>query len=120
MDRHILRIRVDGRIWEWDNVAEEWLLIKHRLMGAYQAGVVEGWRDLPKPALTNKRARFYFTVRGWHEIGQHVYAAARQRGHVVSVLRRREPAASQVVYRDAWQVAILPRKQGRSPRDDHD
>ncbi len=105
----ILRIRVDGRIWDYDEIAEEWRVIRERLMGPIAAGLTgEYWRGLPAPRITNPRARFYFTELGWHLVGQHVYAEAVRRGHVVSVIRRREPPASQVVYRDEWQVAILP------------
>jgi hypothetical protein len=115
MHRFILRIRVDGKIWRYDDVANQWRVIRECLTGAFDAGISgECWRGLPAPALTNKRARFYFTERGWHEVGQHVYAEAKRRGHVVSVLRRREPLDSQVVYRDEWQVAILPDKRRRS------
>lgn len=109
MSRCILRIKVDGRIWKYSQIFEQYLLIKEGHMGPSSAGIRgECWRGLPAPALTNKRARFYFTELGWHKVGQHVYAEAKRRGHVVSVLRRAEPKASQVVYRDEWQVAILP------------
>lgn len=66
--------------------------------------------------MSNKRARFYFTERGWHEVGQYVYPEAKRRGFVVSVIRRREPADSPVVFRDEWQVAILPDKRRRHKR----
>ena len=108
----ILRIRVDGKVWGYDEVAEQWRVVRERLMGPIDAGVRgDCWRGLPAPAVTNPRARFYFTERGWHAVGQHVYAEAKRRGHVVSVLRRREPADSQVVFRDEWQVAILPNRR---------
>jgi hypothetical protein len=108
----ILRIRVDGRIWNYDDVAAEWQIIGVKLMGPGMAGLRgEVWRGLPSPPLMNPRARFYFTKLGWHEVGQHVYAEVKRRGHVVSVIRRRGPSRSQVVYRDAWQVALLPRRR---------
>lgn len=71
------------------------------------------WRlRLRAPALTNPRARFYFTERGWQRVGRVVAAEARRRGHLVQVIRRKNPPRSQVVYRDADQVALLP---GRRP-----
>ena len=92
-------------------------------MGPGSAGLRgDVWRNLPAPELTNRRARFYFTERGWHDIGQHVLAEVLRRGHVVSVIRRREPADSQIVYRDDWQVAVLPGKcrPPQAKRSNHD
>jgi hypothetical protein len=71
------------------------------------------WRDLPSPDLTNPRARFYFTEEGWQRYGRHVYQSALDAGHQLTVIRRKNPDPSQVVYRDRWQVAILPRKPRR-------
>jgi hypothetical protein len=69
--------------------------------GPFSAGIAGPcWHGLPRPKIENNRARFYFTERGWHAVGQHVYAEAKRRGHVVSVLRRKEPSDSQIVYRD--------------------
>jgi hypothetical protein len=63
---------------------------------------------LRSPNIANRRARFYFTERGWRKVGRHVAGEARRIGHIVKVIRRKEPARSQVVYRDALQVALLP------------
>jgi hypothetical protein len=54
------------------------------------------------------RDHFFFTEAGWKRYGRHVYAAARRRGHRLRLIRRKNPAPSQVVYRNAFQVAILP------------
>jgi hypothetical protein len=78
------------------------------LRGVFTAGVSEGMGDIPFPRLSNPRARFYFTEAGWEKYGRHVYAAARKQGHAVRVIRRKNPAHSQIVYQDAYQVAILP------------
>ena len=78
------------------------------LRGAFTGGVTEGFRDLPTPNITNRRARFYFTEAGWELFGRHVAADARQQARVVRVLRRKQPRPSQIVYQDAYQVAILP------------
>jgi hypothetical protein len=80
-----------------------------RLMGAYNAGVVgEAWGDLPMPMLSNPRVRFWFTERGWRVYGLRVAAEARASGRVFRVIRRKNPPRSMVVYRDDWQVALLP------------
>jgi hypothetical protein len=67
-------------------------------------------RGLRSPSIGNRRARFYFTERGWRKVGRHVTAEARRLGHVVKVIRRKEPERSQIIYRDALQVAILAQK----------
>jgi hypothetical protein len=74
----------------------------------FTAGLSEGLGDIPFPRITNPRARFFFTEAGWKRYGRHVYAAARRRGHRIRLIRRKNPAPSQVVYRDAFQVAVLP------------
>lgn len=70
---------------------------------------------LRAPSLSNPRARFYFTEAGWKQVGLAVAARARRLGHVVRVMRQKEPLASQVIYRDTLQLAILPsqRQRGR-------
>lgn len=78
------------------------------LRGVFTAGLSEGLGDIPFPSISNPRARFFFTEAGWKRYGRHVYAAARRRGHRIRLIRRKNPASSQVVYRDAFQVAILP------------
>jgi hypothetical protein len=77
-------------------------------MGAFLAGIA-GF-DLKMPNITNPRARFYFTEAGWEQVGKAVAANARREGRVVKVIRRKNPEASQIVYQDALQVAIIPLK----------
>ena len=80
-----------------------------RLMGAFNAGVAdEAWGDLPMPVLSNPRVRFWFTERGWRAYGLRVAAEARASGRAFRVIRRKNPSKSMVVYRDDWQVALLP------------
>lgn len=62
--------------------------------------------------LESPKARFYFTEAGWRRAGRRIAAEARDRGHVVRVIRRKEPEASRVVYRDELQVAVLPERRG--------
>jgi hypothetical protein len=80
-----------------------------RLMGAFNARIAVGaWDDLPMPLLYNPRVRFWFTERGWRAYGLRVAAGARASGRAYRVLRRKNPSKSIVVYRDDWQVALLP------------
>jgi len=66
-------------------------------------------QGLCSPSISNRRARFYFTERGWSKVGRHVAAGAHRLAHVVKVIRPKEPDHSQVIYRDALQVAVLPK-----------
>jgi hypothetical protein len=63
------------------------------------------------PGFDSRKARFYFTQAGWRCVGRVIAVEARRRGHVVRVIRRKKPRASQVVYCDALQVAILPSRR---------
>ncbi|MEJ2375193.1 MAG: hypothetical protein P8Y71_07115 [Pseudolabrys sp.] len=78
------------------------------LRGIETFGAEMDRRGLRAPPLSQPRARFYFTERGWAQVGRHVAAAARRDGYVVKVIRRKQPRRSQVVYRDDLQVALLP------------
>jgi hypothetical protein len=78
-------------------------------MGAFSAGVAQGaWDDLPTPMVSNPRVRFWFTERGWRAYGLRVAAQARASGRPFRVIRRKNPPRSMVLYRDDWQVALLP------------
>ncbi len=80
-----------------------------RLMGAFNANLAVGaWSDLPAAPLSNPRVRFWFTERGWRAHGLRVAAAARASGRTFRIIRRKNPPESMVVYRDDWQVAVLP------------
>jgi hypothetical protein len=68
-------------------------------------------RRLRSPLIRNRRARFYFTERGWDEVGRYVASEARGKGFLMRVIRRKNPEASQIVYRDAFQVALLHSKE---------
>ena len=83
-----------------------------RLMGAFNAGVADqAWGDLPAVAPSNPRARFWFTERGWRAYGLRVVAEARASGRTFRVIRRKNPSKSMVIYRDDWQVALLPDRE---------
>jgi hypothetical protein len=64
-------------------------------------------RGLWAPLIQNPRARFYFTERGWEKVGKFVASDARQKGFLMRVIRRKNPPASQIVYQDDFQVALL-------------
>jgi hypothetical protein len=83
-----------------------------KMVGAsygWLAAVMEE-RGLRAPCITNQRARFYFTKLGWSRVGKYIAAEARRAGHIVKVIRRKEPDESQVLYRDELQLALLVRK----------
>jgi hypothetical protein len=64
----IYRVVGESSEWVWseESGAMEISLSPGRLMGAFNAGVAdEAWGDLPMPALSNPRVRFWFTERGW-------------------------------------------------------
>jgi hypothetical protein len=82
-----------------------------RLQGVSSFGVEMNRHGLRSPRISNPRVRFYFTERGWVKVGRHVAAEARRAGHIVKVIRRKQPERSQVVYRDLLQLAVLPRRQ---------
>jgi hypothetical protein len=106
----IYRILIDTINYELDETTQNLQEVPSgtNLRGVFTAGLGEGFGDIPNPNLTNPRVRFYFTEAGWQKYGRNVYAAARRRGHTIRVIRRKNPAKSQIVYQDAYQVAILP------------
>jgi hypothetical protein len=61
--------------------------------------------------LDNRKVRFYFTEKGWRQAGRLIAVEAREKGHAVRVIRRKEPHESQVVFRDELQLAILPNRR---------
>lgn len=80
-----------------------------QLMGAYNAGFFD-LGDLPAPHVANPRTRFWFTEQGWKDYGRHLLADAHRSGRTFRLLVQKNPPRSAVVYRDKWQVALLPVK----------
>lgn len=78
------------------------------LRGGFVAGL-EGFH-LPAPEFQHRRTRFYFTEKGWQEVGKAIAARARREHRMIRILRRKNPLPSQIVFEDNLQVAILPRK----------
>lgn len=109
----IYRILIDSVDYLHDEATNELITPPSgtRMRGVFVAGFSAGLGDIPFPRLSNQRARFYFTEAGWKKYGRNVYAAAQRGGHVVRLIRLKNPARSQIVYQDAYQVAILPERK---------
>jgi hypothetical protein len=99
----------------WLRLAARPIDDKRRLIGAGFGALasIMDERGLKAPALENPRVRFYFTDLGWRRVGRFVAGRARQMGHVVRVIRRKNPRASEIAYRDAYQIALLPPRSRR-------
>ncbi len=76
------------------------------LRGAWTAGLAG--MNVKFPEIENRRVRFFFTEKGWREVGRAIVARAIREGHVIRVIRQKNPMKSQIFYKDADQVAILP------------
>jgi hypothetical protein len=106
----IYRILIDERWQQWDEEKQMYYFMKE-LKGAAVGLSDLMWKlKLPAPLITNPRARFYFTELGWRKIGCVLASEAKKRGHVVQVMRRKNPRRSQIVFADKLQMAILPTK----------
>lgn len=80
-----------------------------RLAGPMASGLdPSALEGLPMPQLDVPRARFWFTEAGWNRFGVALVKDHEAAGLKVRVLRRKNPPDSAIVYRDAWQVALLP------------
>ena len=70
--------------------------------------------DVPSPKKhIPERSRFYFTEAGYKRNVNLIVAEAKEHGQVLQVVRIKEPNRSRVVYRDHWQVALLPPNKRR-------
>jgi hypothetical protein len=92
---------------------------KGGLMSVVSGPVPEAWWEIlrgPARASLPPNCRFYFTERGWREVGRNVVAAAQQTGQEYRVVAIKETDA-QVVWRDKnldYEVAVQPpSKRGR-------
>ncbi len=85
------------------------------LTGPMSTGVwPSAMNGLSMPHLDVPRARFWFTEAGWTRFGIAVVKDHEAAGLRVRVLRQKNPPDSAIVYRDTWQVALLPPNQRRS------
>ena len=91
---------------------------KHGLMGLTRHGdVVRAWVEMPAPRRLFKHTKFYFTEEGWRRYGRRTIAACLTVGQRYRVIRIKEKSVD-VVYRDAVQVAVRPRKTREAQRAD--
>jgi hypothetical protein len=98
----------------WDATRETYVRELLPMLGAGSTLAGLMWElHLPAPDLTNDRVRFWFTERGWDRFGRALASEGRRRGYVVKVIRRKNPRRSQIVFADAWQVALLPQRRSR-------
>ena len=99
---------------------------KGGLMHVVTGPVLEAWiDDLVGPTRSSLPAncRFYFTEKGWREVGRNVVEAAQREGRQYRVLRIKETDA-QVVWTDkarGYEVAVQPssKRRGRSRGGPH-
>ena len=84
-----------------------------RLGGAYMGGLPMRF-NVPRKSFS-RRARFYFTEKGWDLYGRDIckeaYQYAYRNGHNFRVIRRKNPHRGEVAYRDDIQVALLPKRR---------
>ena len=91
---------------------------KNGLMGMSAEAVVDAWiakLNSPRRQI-NKNCRFYFTEKGWREIGKDVVAACIKSKQKYRVLSTEEHDVD-VVYRDDLQVAVRPKRKYHGSRD---
>ena len=85
-----------------------------RLGSAYMGGLPMRFKA-PRKSFS-RRARFYFTEKGWDLYGRDIckeaYQYAYRNGHNFRVIRRKNPHRGEVAYRDDIQVALLPKRRG--------
>jgi hypothetical protein len=93
---------------------------KEGLMSVVTGPIPESWvYDLTGPSRSDlpTNSRFYFTEKGWREVGRKVVAAARDTSQAYRVIAIKETDA-QVVWRDkarGYEVAVQPPSERRSP-----
>ena len=84
---------------------------KTGLMGFGNEAVTEAWVQMPSPKPSIYRnCRFYFTEEGWRRYGRSTITACQQTNQAYRVLCIKEKSVD-VVYRDAYQVAVRPKKK---------
>ena len=88
---------------------------KQGLMGfTRHADVARAWIEMPAPRRLFKHTKFFFTEEGWRLFGRRTVAACQAVGQRYRVITIKEKSVD-VVYRDAVQVAVRPRKRRPAP-----
>jgi hypothetical protein len=91
------------------------------MVGSGSDEVLDAWiEDLRGPARASLPAncRFYFTEKGWREVGMRIAAAAQGTGSEYRVIKIKETDA-QVVWRDkarGYEVAVQPLSKRKSTK----
>jgi hypothetical protein len=80
---------------------------KMGIMGAADFSWADGLRGPNRTIPQN--TRFFFTEKGWKEIGRHVVAACKRKGQEVRVISVKESSVN-VVWGDDLEVAAQPKK----------
>jgi len=86
---------------------------KMGIMGAADFSWAEKLRGPRKTIPQN--TRFFFTEKGWQEIGRHVVAGCKQKGQEVRVIAVKESSVN-VVWGDEYEVAAQPKKPRSSKK----
>ena len=66
---------------------------------------------LHTPSHVNPKAKFYFTEKGWKTVGRAIAKRLRSMDIPFRLIQRKNPLASDCVYSDPYQVALLPNKR---------
>jgi hypothetical protein len=104
-----------------DDDGESYGPSKEGLMSVVSGEVLEAWIDHlrgPSRSSLPPNCRFYFTEKGWRDVGRKVAAAARRTGQEYRIIAIKETDA-QVVWRDKvrdYEVAVQPPAKRHSPR----
>jgi hypothetical protein len=108
-----------------DDEGQSYPPFKEGLTSVVSGPVLDAWFDeLIGPARSSlpSNCRFYFTEKGWRDVGREVIAAAQQTRQEYRVIVIKETDA-QVVWRDkarGYEVAVQPPRKGRQTRErDH-
>jgi hypothetical protein len=94
------------------------------MLGSQSDEVVDAWiEDLRGPTRWSLpyNCRFYFTEKGWRDVGSKVAAAAQRTGSEYRVIKIKETDA-QVVWRDkvrGYEVAVQPPSRRKSAKAHH-
>lgn len=68
---------------------------------------------LKSPDLENPRAHFWFTEKGWDDMGRGMAKELERRGFEITVKGMKTPSSNCLQYADYYQVAILGGKKCR-------
>jgi hypothetical protein len=81
--------------------------MKLGIFGAHDLSWIEVLRGPNKTIPAN--TRFFFTEKGWREVGRHVVAGSKRAGQNVRVIAVKESSVD-VVWGDAYEVAAQPKR----------